>query len=301
MGYRFDDTLVWVETGGIYIHSDVPNAEIFLDGEFVDKNGVLIRNTLIQNLRPDDWYTVEIHKENYHSWIKELFVKPSLVTEARILMLPVEIEKEAFYPYEDDNGNGTTTALIDDEEEEVEKNSDYLDFEIIFGLATSTNENSDAIEIIQDGMGAIATTTTNDFDLEEIPEYFIQLGVRDPNVLENLITKNDEVSWLEDGQIVLHWIGKIGSIPYYYCQKEECRTSIRLDDWEDEIIKFDYLVGRDDVWIVLTNSGLWAVEVDDRSNRNIQPIYLGDDLDFAVDDRNRLIVLDNEVFYLLKI
>ena len=54
--------------------------------------------------------------------------------------------------------------------------------------------------------------------------------------------------------------------------------------------------GRNDVWIVLVQDGIYAVEVDSRSKRNIQPIYLGKDLDFRLDGSGNLIVKDKGSF-----
>jgi hypothetical protein len=91
----------------------------------------------------------------------------------------------------------------------------------------------------------------------------------------------------------------IASIPYYYCDGEEnkvCVNKITLD-WKDEIKKFDYLPGRDDVWLVLTAGGLYAVEVDGRSDRNIQTIYKGPNLDFRLTQTDRLIIKEGSRFF----
>jgi hypothetical protein len=74
----------------------------------------------------------------------------------------------------------------------------------------------------------------------------------------------------------LNWISKSEQVPYYYCNGEKekiCNEKITLD-WSNEILKFEYMPGRSDVWIVLVNDGIYAVEVDHRSDRNIQKIYL---------------------------
>ena len=87
-GYRFDTVLTLAKTGGIFIHSDVGNTEVFVDGELVEKNGALLKNTLVQNLTPYEWYMVEVQREGYHSWRKYLPVGPNIVTEGTVLMVP---------------------------------------------------------------------------------------------------------------------------------------------------------------------------------------------------------------------
>ena len=59
--------------------------------------------------------------------------------------------------------------------------------------------------------------------------------------------------------------------------------------WND-IKQFDYFPGRSDVWIVLTSNGIYAVEIDNRSQRNIQTIYEGQDLNFKLVQDGRLII-----------
>ena len=105
----------------------------------------------------------------------------------------------------------------------------------------------------------------------------------------------------------MHWIDKIENIAFYYCnplsrslingdQEERiCNEEIVLD-WADDIKRFDYYPGRGDVWIVLTSGGIYAVEVDPRSGRNIQPIYEGLNLDFRLNNVGNLIVKDKGSF-----
>lgn len=301
LGYRFDDTFSWIETGGIYLHANISNTEIYLAGKFIENNGVLLRNTLIQNLRSDTSYKMEVHKEGYHSWIKMLYVQPSLVTEGSLMMMPKDIEKKGIYPYQDEFGEGTTTIPVGPlNKEEISKNGDYEELEILFGLveaATSTdlsNEKDSEDDFLS------ASTSSSTIEEDKTPEHFIELGIEDPTLLRNLIETSNEVMWLEDPGIVIYWIGKKESAPYYYCLLKKCRNKINLN-WDIGIKRFSLFPGRSDVWIVLDDNGLWAVEIDDRSERNIQPIYLGADLDFRVNDKSNIVVLDNDIFYELSL
>lgn len=307
LGYRFDDELSWIETGGIYIHANVSNTEVYLEGKFIENNGVLLRNTLIQNLRPDTSYKIEVHKEGLHSWIKTLYVQPSLVTEGTLMMLPKEIEKTKIYPYQDSDGNGTTTKPIVEknttkispkEDSLMLKTEEYRNLEILFNpeLATTSASDSSNKKIPNKDSELIILPE----EKEDIPEYFIEIGIEDPSLLDNLIETGDEVMWLEDNQIVLYWVGKSEEIPYYYCLFQECRDKITLT-WDNPIEKFTLFPGRGDVWVVLSSDGIWAVEIDDRSERNIQPIYLGKDLDFIINDQNNIVVLDQDIFYELNL
>jgi len=286
-GYRFDEKLGLVETGGVYIHSDVSNTQVFVNGEYFKNNGVLWKNTLIQKLNPEQVHTIAVFKEGYRSWHKELSVVEGLVTEASALMLPVEIDTTAVYPYLDTAGNGTTTAQI-------------------AGIRLIENrEYKQVLALFDDAMAATSTmvdvvTTASTTPELDVPDYFVKLGVTDPTLLVNLIERGGQISWLDNGNIVMHWVGEVDAAPFYYCVSRECRSTITLD-WDSNIIRFDFLPGRNEIALVLNTDGLWAVEMDDRSERNIQPVYMGKGIDFRINDSDRIIVSDGGVFFELRI
>lgn len=326
VGYRlndFSESFGWVQTGGIYIYSDLTNTEVYKDGKFAKSGGFLIKNIFIQNLRTDREYIFEVKKEGYHSWRKVLPVKESYVTEAHAMMFPVEIEKIAILPYVDEFGNATTTKS-----DLTIKNPLYHEQEILFEMASSTedatvgllsafsssikgksdeNVNSENANINDDSVNnnkpkevsETIGTTTVDIKKEIVPKYFIELGIVDPDELQNLIINNDEVGWIEDGSVLVSWIGKEDRNPYYYCNLVECKKSIRVD-FDTEIKSFSFMPKRNDIILILNEDGLWATELDDRSVRNIQPIYFGENIDFRINDNNIVIVLDNGIFYELR-
>lgn len=301
-GYKIGDSFSFVKTGGIYIHSDISNTEIFVNGKFIKNGGVLIRNTLIPKLKPNLNYKVEIHKDGFRSWIKEIYVYPSLVSEGRVLMLPNEIEANPVLAFVDEAGVATNTPATTTPKTKsglfIPDNERFIEIETLF-----EGENP-YITVVEDqalikSKNELATSTTP----LEIPEHFIELGIEDPDSLENLIETSSEVSWLENGNIQLYWIKNLSSIPYYYCDRDlERGCDIEIDlDWENDIEKFAYFPGRDDVWVVLVKNQLYAVEVDPRSQRNIQLIYEGADLDFVKDDSGNIVVKDGGAFFELEL
>jgi hypothetical protein len=299
-GLRLDETIGWIETGGVYLHSEVPNADVYIGGEYVKSNGPIFRNVLVQKLKPNLTYKVEFHRENFHSWIKEIYVYPGLVSEGHVLMLPEEFEQREIFPFFDQEGVGsytpitgftqirrTTTGLI------IPENEEYINIVTLF-------EGENPYEVkVPEVQPSEPLYTPLDAEATKFPEHYIQLGIEDPDLLDNLIETSKEISWLHNGNIVLYWIDKLESIPYYYCGGEEeriCNEEITLD-WRDTIKRFDYMPGRSDIWIVLVKDGIYAVEVDPRSQRNIQPIYLGQGLDFRLDGSGNLIVKDRGSYF----
>ncbi len=94
-GWRFDlETFQINRLGALFFEITPNDATITIDkANFKFESGFLKSGTLVANLFPKN-YTVTISKEGYQSWIKELEVLPSLVTEAPpVILLP---EKQNF-------------------------------------------------------------------------------------------------------------------------------------------------------------------------------------------------------------
>ena len=86
-GYRFDfETRRVVQTGGIYLRASQRNAEIYLNGKLKDTTSIFTNSRLIENLLPKT-YSVEIKKEGYHTWQKNLEVREKQVAEAKNVLL----------------------------------------------------------------------------------------------------------------------------------------------------------------------------------------------------------------------
>ena len=304
LGYRIldiNDVFVLEKTGGIYVHSNISDTTVYLDGKFNKANGTFFRNTLIQNLKPEVDHLVEVQKEGYQTWRKSLPVYSSIVTESRVLMIPKEVSQREVFPFVDIKGEGTTTVPVK--------------AKIVKGRAVPTDEEYKNIMTLFEGKDIYATSTqtkviksltTNSASStsttsKDLPEYFVKLGIKDPQNLKNLIQNAQEISWLDSGNIILNWVGNDIEIPYYYClEPDNCHEKIVLD-WNDEIKKFDFLPGRNDVFLILVNSGLYAVEADGRSERNVQVVYDANIDDFIIGPNNKIFVRDGDKFFELTI
>jgi hypothetical protein len=292
LGYTLDDTFTFQKTGGIFVHSDVSNTSVFVDKEFFKSNGIFIKNTLIQDLAPNKKYLIEVHKEGYQSWIKEIYVYPSIVSEGNVLMMPNEFQIREIFKYVDANGDATSTPAIKTQTKPT--NQEFISIAELF--ASSTKQ---VVEKKQSSASTTTATTTSTKQKSDIELFFESLKIKNYEKLNNLIVNGEEASWLVDGNINLYWMDDMTSIPYYYCDGEEervCTNSIKLD-WNNAITKFEYIPGRNDAWIVLTQDGIYAVEVDGRTNRNIQIIYKGDNLDFRLTQTDRLIIKKGSSFF----
>ena len=94
-GYRIDlESKKIIRTGGFYFKVWPEGAQIFLDGKLKKKTNFLSNNVYIDNLLPKE-YKVEIKKEGFCTWQKNLEIKENLVSEFNnIILIPENTKYE---------------------------------------------------------------------------------------------------------------------------------------------------------------------------------------------------------------
>jgi len=86
-GYRFDiDSKKITQTGGLFLKIEPKQVEIYINGKLKKKTDFFFGSALIENLLPKK-YKVEIKKEGYHPWEKNLEIKEKQVTEVKNIVL----------------------------------------------------------------------------------------------------------------------------------------------------------------------------------------------------------------------
>ncbi len=86
-GYKLDlEKMRFVATGGFYVQTENTSAQIYLDGRFERKTGILQNSALVKNLIPGD-YQVKIEQEGFLSWEKTLPIYSQKITEIKNIFL----------------------------------------------------------------------------------------------------------------------------------------------------------------------------------------------------------------------
>ncbi len=86
-GYRFDfDSKKITQTGGLFLKIEPKQVEIYLNGKLEKKTDFFFGSALIENLLPRK-YKIEIKKEGYEPWEKNLEVKEKEVIEVKNIVL----------------------------------------------------------------------------------------------------------------------------------------------------------------------------------------------------------------------
>ena len=101
-GYRFDFTTASpniISTGGMYISVPVENTEIYINEELVRDIRVFRRASYIQNLNAGV-HRIHVQGPKLQTWVKELPVRPHIVTEVEAFNLPVVPQVRFVTPWE---------------------------------------------------------------------------------------------------------------------------------------------------------------------------------------------------------
>jgi hypothetical protein len=87
LGYRLDlKNKKITQTGGIFVKTIPPSAQIFLNGKLSKKTDFLFGSAVIKNLLPRT-YKVRVEKDGFFPWEKELEVKEKEVTKTKTIVL----------------------------------------------------------------------------------------------------------------------------------------------------------------------------------------------------------------------
>lgn len=88
--FSFSEKKIY-KTGGVYLKVIPKEAEVFLNNKFVKKTDAIFGSLFLQKLKPG-FYWLEIKKENFFPWKKEIYVKENEVKELRhIILFPQKI------------------------------------------------------------------------------------------------------------------------------------------------------------------------------------------------------------------
>jgi hypothetical protein len=89
-GYRLSippqNGKILVKTGGLFVKAAPRQADVYINGNLSKKTDIFFGSGLIENLMPKK-YNIEIRKEGYHSWEKQLEIREKQVTEVKYVTL----------------------------------------------------------------------------------------------------------------------------------------------------------------------------------------------------------------------
>lgn len=119
-----------------------------------------------------------------------------------------------------------------------------------------------------------------------------------PTVASPLVSKSGNVSvWVDGNTVMAAWKGA-SSVPPFFCDVDgTCPATMEVTKSQAAIRNIDFYKDRDDVLLIASQNGVFAIELDRRGGtQNFQPIYKGAGLPrFKVMDEHTIYVLDGSI------
>lgn len=310
LGYRLDEDFRLRKTGGLYISSPVTGSEISIDKKMRKRTSILQSGVFAQSLAPRA-YKISVMKEKYRTWEKELRVLPQAVTEARALLVPQDPNAEVLFRGKFIRMHASPTEpvflLIERREKDsmpvfyLPKTNEFLSFEASPALSTPVSKKS--AEIIRWRQGGIMLLLNGkprrfSFDFSRRSFRAVPLGGESARkTLNDIIAERARTDTREFTKVAFDperrelrafWLPD-QLLPYYFQASEELLAKA-------DVRSFEFYPGRRDAVVAAFDNGIWAMELDSRGGRIIQPIYKGKEPTLAVVPGGReLYTLDDGV------
>lgn len=271
-GYRLNDAFSLEKTGGIYVRSDVADTAIYVDGTLTEETGLLLRNSFIQDIIPGT-YDVRVQKNGYRPWSKKVVVEENLVTEIHHVPIAEEISSTTISRFIFNQNQTATSTRVRDPR--------YDGLLELFSTSTATVTPTAAAT----GVTVQRATTT---------------VVVDPRTkMKGFIDQQGVYSWIDKGDVVFAWTGSYDRTPFYFCQGVVCVGTSTLS-LAEPILEYNYVPTISDAALVLTASGLYVADIDNRSEPNVYPIVAGSGLAFRIDGSN-IVVRKGDTFIVIEL
>jgi hypothetical protein len=224
-GYRVNSKFHLVKTGGIYLANKELDAVVRLNGKNVKKTGMFERSVLIRNLMPKT-YSVEVEKEGYRLWKKNVKVEEQLVEVCFPLLVQSELNAQPVPKY-----------LIKPDEKIKKKRE-------------PNEEYSEAQKL---------------FKPHDKPVKRVIPGWENDTVKYKLGTNrrlNSKVLLIrQDNKIYAQWIGTDQKRPFFI----DTSGKKMVYSPDKNILSFGFFPGRSDaILVLLEDLNLYAVEIDTR-------------------------------------
>jgi hypothetical protein len=320
-GYRFDlgNKDPFISTGGLYVAADRAGAEIYIDDELVRETRTFRTAFYAQGLEPGT-HRVHVQKPGHHTWVKELPVYPHLVTEAEAFNVPQVPTVRTLSPWK--NGTGATVVFEESALKALNTNP------VIVATSTAT---SALIPDTEYATLLASFTATSTEGAAEASALFTATSTADAATTSKVF--NGVQLDKRDEDIYATFVGPREQMPYYYCAKDfefseeaapkallkntnvaedisnaligpvqyvpedaVCEPSISIDRQGEQVDAFDFYPGSSDLVLLALETGIYVIEVDNRSWQNMQPLLEGENLSMRIQNGN-IYVFDGTLIY----
>jgi hypothetical protein len=223
-GYRFnilDVRETFRVVGGLYISTDIPDANIVLNNEPVEDIRIFQSAAYIQNV-PEGVHEIYVDAPGVVTWVKELPVFAHLVTEARSFNVPTVPQVRVITPWIHATSGATVLfePLSDTPFAEASTTASFF-------VATSTATTSFVANTEYTYITTLFGTSTIENDRgirDQLPRLSLDRGATTTDTVvltEEIATTtkiyNNAKLFESDGEVYVSWLGEQRSTPFYYC------------------------------------------------------------------------------------
>ena len=127
-------------------------------------------------------------------------------------------------------------------------------------------------------------------EYEKLLDIFV---LKQKNSSANLITYRNLSIQETTNDFTLMWEGDNREAPYYFCGVFECSNKLKIKKpYAEKVKSFDFYPLRDDGILLLTESGLYVMQIDTEQNTQLFNLYQGEKIDFYVENKDRIYIQD---------
>lgn len=337
LGYRLTSDFKIVKTGGIYVYIPISGAEIYLNNEFKKESGLIQNGIFIQNLKPSE-YSVLVAKDGFWPWQKKIKVREEAVSEIRPLLIPQNIEGTTLMKglFSEIYGSPSEKLLVLTEtsgkNSKIHKFSFYLPKENMFLIPATAaaknfsfqklkkikwNENElfavtekssvkISFNLSEKTYDAALLALTEQKEIFTMPDDYKNFkSARNTNfdyLAAKITTRKKEILWKDDSENTL-WFDLAESekeLPYFLFQEKKAKFPYKVFTSQFKIESIDFFPGRRDAAVAAILNGVYAVHLDTRGGKVVQPIYKGKAPRFAAlrGDKGIYVLDDGNLYYI---
>lgn len=328
-GYRITKGFKITKIGGMYIYSPENSVKIYINNELKKETGFIQNGYFIQNMKPGK-YSIIVAKDGFWPWKKDLNVKEEIVSETRSFLIKKEPEGKTilrgmfFEVYASPSGKALALTeknkktglykinFYEPDSETFLNPKDVQTRNIYFSkiLKTKWEENSFIILADKSLIKYSFDLGSKTFEAQKIKENeesifkpqddFSIFKSSEMKIFDyanaKISNRKKEIIWLDKTHDTIWFdVSKEESdLPYFIYQEKEKTLPFKVFTSKFQIKNIEFFPGRRDIIIVAINNGVYAMELDGRGGRIIQPIYKGKNPDFALfKGEKKIYVLDD--------
>ena len=303
-GWRLTSDFKVKRTGGLFVAVSEAESDVYLEGKFEKKTNFFQSGVFVQNLTPGP-YSVLVSKDGFWPWAKVVQVSESGVAETKAMTLSQNIGGKVLLsgPFESVYASGSDKILLLEEKKGQKYNLTFYDPDKNEFLSPA-NSSSKTLISNSDKIKAIIWRTAGaevffekkvlsldfNFTNRSVAAKSSQSALDDtlPALPQKISSdrKQNARAWYLDRQVWVEWLSD-SPMPFYLSGSKEM-----VFETKDEVRGAAFMPKRDDVLMVAIENGVFAIEIDGRSRRNLQPLYKGKSPTFAVLEKI-IYILDN--------